>query len=240
MRVVALLAILAVASLLWPHGSDVRARGTRPVDTLVQDEADAALLPTPPPAVPERSSGVRAQLASREICTAQAPPIHPLYLRAYTETGEDVTRGGLTITRGSGRLTCIQDFVEAPFGSRGIELGEFDSDSSFTFLPRKASRVRVVVGGAARASHTFVGLALSHGMLHDIVLLPNGTSARDAGAVFTAWSKAIRVTTTTAPDVWRRLPVYVEVKLDGYETLEFVYELDRPLAPMVMEPMRPK
>jgi hypothetical protein len=122
----------------------------------------------------------------------------------------------------------------------GFDLGRFREDSRsyrstsrLSLLVPGHSGVMVKVDGRLSGERTCVAVAVSMREIKDLVFLPDGRRAADAGALFEASSRAV-AESPLHPDAWRSLPVNVRVALAGYEMLKFEYRVDRPPAPPVM------
>ncbi|MHC5029551.1 MAG: hypothetical protein ACYTGI_00230 [Planctomycetota bacterium] len=123
---------------------------------------------------------------------------------------------------------------------RGFELCTFRErarrarwDTHVRFDPYGRSDIGVRVTGDLSSDHDYIGVAVSDERLYSLVLMPDGSLARDSGARFDAGSVAIPA---SAAKPWQSIPVKVTVTLDGYEGLEFTYRVDRPPAKQVMRP----
>ncbi|MHC4548011.1 MAG: hypothetical protein ACYTEZ_04470 [Planctomycetota bacterium] len=142
-----------------------------------------------------------------------------------------------------GGVACGGGRSPARWTPAGFDLGWFTEDSrrrhrrwSRTFVARERSVVGVCIDGELAGDRTYLGVAVSVDALRDLVFLPDGRRASEAGALFTARSGAIALTPTTSREAWREIAVEVEVGLVGYENLEFTYRVARPPAPQVMRP----
>jgi hypothetical protein len=130
------------------------------------------------------------------------------------------------------------------------EWGVVSTDRGFEFLFREAARrtrwntdvhidlyqrsdISVDVTGDRAADRDYVGVAVSLELLYGLVLMPDGSCARNAGARFDARSVAVPV---GAAKPYRSIPVSVTVGLAGYEKLQFTYRVDRPPAKQLMRP----
>ncbi|MHC4136285.1 MAG: hypothetical protein ACYTDU_06065 [Planctomycetota bacterium] len=146
------------------------------------------------------------------------------------------------IGRGGG-VGCGGGARAASWTPRGFAVGRFIENSRRrrhtwrrAFLAPERSVVNLSIDGELAGDRTYLAVAVSVEELADLVFLPDGRRASDAGALFTASSRAIELTPTTPLHAWREIEVTVIVGLVGYDNVELTYRVDRPPAPLGMKP----
>jgi len=86
-------------------------------------------------------------------------------------------------------------------------------------------------------TRTYVGVAVPKTYFDGAVLVPDGRTARAAGADYSVSNRAQERTPGSYPDLWRWVPIRVIVSLKGYRDVQFEHRLidgDPPVR--VMEP----
>ena len=144
---------------------------------------------------------------------------------------------------GGGAIGCGDGHRDTPWTAAGFDLGRFREDSrgerrttKLSLLVPGHTAVMMGVGGRLTGDCAYVAVVVSLDELKDLVFLPDGRRASDAGALFEARCRALEIRPPVSPDAWRRLPVNVRVGLGGYEVLTFEYQVDRRPPPQVMRP----
>ena len=99
--------------------------------------------------------------------------------------------------------------------------------ASYRLKFEQRSEVRFELKGDAARDRTYLALSVPLTALHDLVVLPDGRRAIDAGASVAAHCDTVLETEDAVPDAWQSLPVNVTVSLAGYEKLAFEYRMNR-------------
>jgi hypothetical protein len=168
------------------------------------------------------------------------PPTEPAWARRRRPKGASA-HVGLQAGVGGGGGAYGGEWRVAPWTEAGFDLGCFREDTRWerrttkvSLVVARHSNVFLSVSGRLDSERTYVAAAVSLEELHDLVFLPDGRRALDAGALFEVRSRAVEVKPPLSPDAWRSEPVRVRVALAGYDLLIFDYHLDRPTRPQVM------
>ena len=185
-----------------------------------------------------RTGNVRRHRSASSTC---APGV-PAWARLRQPKGASASingrlgMGGGAIGRGDGRPAT-------PWTAAGFDLGRFREDSreqrrttKLSLLVPGHTAVMMGVGGRLTGDCAYVAVVVSLDELKDLVFLPDGRRAADAGAWFQARCRALEIKPPLSPDAWRSLPVNVRVGLGGYEVLTFEYQVDRRPQRQVMRP----
>ena len=129
--------------------------------------------------------------------------------------------------------------------AEGLLLGRFSEpdrerswSSSYELGADGTSTVSVFVRKEDAEPVTLIAPVLSMTLIHDAILLPDGTRAIDAGASIRAQAKAIPAPSDLTERPWREMTIEVKATLKGYEslTLDFSQRMSRRTFTMELAP----
>ena len=152
----------------------------------------------------------------------------------------DRSATGLAVERFRNRLNQASPAAggssgnEIRAGPAGFDFGLQREDTrfwrwtaSYRLKFEQRSEVRFELKGDAARDRTYLALSVPLTALHDLVVLPDGRRAIDAGASVGAHCDTVLEREDAVPDAWQSLPVNVTVSLAGYEKLAFEYRMNR-------------
>ena len=124
----------------------------------------------------------------------------------------------------------------------GFELGSYEEDTrgssrtsfhDFEFAGGLTT-VSVFLERESPRDRTYYAIALPEEPIRSRILMPDGRRADQAGARVSIECDAVCMDEHQFEEFWREIPVEVEVRLKGYETLRYDVKIGDPLPPRVM------
>jgi hypothetical protein len=130
------------------------------------------------------------------------------------------------------------DALDGTFGMLTMRESERRRSWSRTWYlhPEDGTRVSLFARSDTARDRVFVGVTVPLAELHDVIRLPDGSRAIDAGAYIRASCPAVLVKADGVEPDWRNLPIEVRVSLKGYADLKFEHTLAGPLVDRTLVP----